>query len=168
MLSELTADVLDNPTPRALKVIKEAEAQGWTIGKISLRISMTKPADEMAVPLYAAWDCSGRTREGKVSWHFSSAATANLMELSEDDLITYLKDPSVIWADFEAIREAGGCDFLGCRPSPKRNPRPETLPKIYEGQGQYCDKHAKVAIPAAMLAKLTGIPVTQQKEEATA
>lgn len=97
-LSELTAEVLDNPTQRALKIIELAEELGWTTGKISLCVRLSRPGDPLALPFYATFVCNGRTaKTHKPSWSFFNAAAKNLQQLSEDDIPIYLANPEAIW-----------------------------------------------------------------------
>jgi len=103
-LSELVSEALDNPTQRALKVIDQAEELGWTVGKVSLCVRLSKPEDTpgprtgaLALPFYATWTCDGRTPTGRLSWHFDGAAAKNLQSLSEDDIAVYLAHPEVIY-----------------------------------------------------------------------
>jgi hypothetical protein len=101
-LSNLTAEALDNPTARALKVIAAAEEQGWTTGRISLSVRLSRPDDKpgrddaVAYPFYATWELRGWTPKGRPSWGFKSACTAALQPLSEGDILAYLADPSVV------------------------------------------------------------------------
>src|SRR5262249_51124734 len=100
-LSDLTQEALDNPTPRMLKVIAAAEEQGWTTGRISVCVRLSKPDDKperddsVAFPFYATWELTGWTPTGKPSWHFKSAGTAALQPLSQTDVLAYLADPTL-------------------------------------------------------------------------
>jgi hypothetical protein len=41
---ELAEEALDNPTPRILKALTEAEERGWTIGKVTTVVRLSKPS----------------------------------------------------------------------------------------------------------------------------
>jgi hypothetical protein len=100
--SELAEEALDNPTKRMLKVIDAAEEQGWTVGRITLAVRLSKPDDKpgrdeaVAYPFYACWELRGWTPTGKPSWTFRNACTAVLQPLSEGDILAYLADPSLV------------------------------------------------------------------------
>ena len=110
-LSELVSQALDEPTKRALKVVEKAEELGWTVGKVSLCVRLSKPGDTpdrvgaVALPMYATWTCDGRTKTGRLSWHFDGAAARNLQQLSEDDIPIYLEHPEVIYPEAPEERE---------------------------------------------------------------
>jgi hypothetical protein len=101
--TELVAEALDRLPGRILKVLEEAGELGWTTGKVSLCVRLSKPDDipdragVVALPFYCTWTLDGFTpKTGKPSWHFLSAAASNGQPLSEGDILTYLEDPSVI------------------------------------------------------------------------
>lgn len=105
-LSKLTAEALDNPTKRALKVIDTAEELGWTAGRISLSVRLSKPDDKpeprdqaVALPFYATWELRGWTPTGKPSWTYLGARAKNSQPLSEGDILAYLADPSLIYPE---------------------------------------------------------------------
>lgn len=99
-LSELTRDALDAPVQRALNIIDQAEELGWTVGKVSLCVRLSKPEDGLALPFYATFVVNGRTpKTGKVSWSFFGAMAKNNQPLSEDDIAIYLANPEVIWPE---------------------------------------------------------------------
>jgi hypothetical protein len=116
MIEELVEEALDNPTPRMLKVLAEAEEQGWTQGRISVCVRLSKPEDKpdragnVALPFYATWELVGWTPTGKPSWRFLNAAASNLQPLSEGDILTYLADPEVIHPDWEGEDDAQSPD----------------------------------------------------------
>jgi hypothetical protein len=106
MTTELTEEALTHPTPRMHKVLQAAEEMGWTVGKVSLAVRLSKPDDKaeprsgaVALPFYATWELTGWTQKGKPSWHFLGARAKNGQPLSEGDIMAYLEDPSVIYPE---------------------------------------------------------------------
>lgn len=121
-LAELTSEALDNPTPRMLKVISAAEEEGWTAGRITLAVRLSRPEDKpdragvVALPFYAIWELTGWTEKGRPSWHFLGAKAKNGQALSEQDILLYLESPEVIYPEPpENVRAAPGepcyCDY---------------------------------------------------------
>lgn len=111
--SELTESALDQLPARIIKVLEAADEQGWTQGKVSLCVRLSKPDDipdragVVALPFYVTWTLDGFTPKGKPSWHFAGAAAKNLQQLSEGDVLTYLEDPSVIYPEAPAEDNPG-------------------------------------------------------------
>jgi hypothetical protein len=131
-------EALDNPTPRMLKVLVEAEEKGWTKGRVTVCIRLDKPEDDNACPFYATWEMAGWTPKGRPSWRFVSAASANLQPLSEADILTYLNDPAVIWPE----GDPDGCQHNGCTK-----------------EAPLCERHKRMHTPPSK----PGIPVKGSK-----
>lgn len=96
---ELAQAVLEGPLPsRVKKVLDIAEQEGWHLNAKGATFCMRfdKDDDELAVPFYVTWQL-GRTEKGNLSWRFMSAGTATLQPMSPDDVIEYMKDPTVIY-----------------------------------------------------------------------
>lgn len=58
-----------------------------------------EPEEPPALPFFATWLLKGWTKGGKGSWSFDCARASNGQALSEDDILTYLNDPSVIYPE---------------------------------------------------------------------
>jgi hypothetical protein len=98
---------LDDTSKRILKVLDEAEANGWTVGLVTVAVRISPPGQmdnrasewNLARAFYAIWEMAGRTAQGRPSWKFLGARARNGQPLSESDISIYLKDPSAIWTD---------------------------------------------------------------------
>lgn len=92
-------DVLAASLPAKVKsILQAADDHGWELnGKgASFCIRLDHPTDEFAVPVYITWQL-GRTPKGSLSWRFMSAGTATLQPMSLDDVLNYLKDPTILY-----------------------------------------------------------------------
>lgn len=144
-ISAQVSEALDNPTTRALNVIDAAETKGWTVGKVTIAVRLSKPDDQpdaagqVAQPFFAVWELAGRTPKGRPSWRFQGARAANGQALSERDIPAYLEDPSVIWPDPEADKCGhGGCNEDG--PLCEKHEKTHTPPSIPGWPGQTGEK----------------------------
>lgn len=99
----LAAAALDETPKRILAVLEAASELGWTQGRVSLCVRLSRPGDmpdragNVALPFYVTWTLDGFTpKTGRPSWHFAGARASNGQALNEADIMVYLEDPSVI------------------------------------------------------------------------
>jgi hypothetical protein len=94
ILQAILDELSGEPTAaRAIKVIGDAQALGWTLNPAaSFMVRLTR---EDGLPFFARWDFSV-SESGKRSWRFHGARAANGQPLAFNDIKAYLNDPRVI------------------------------------------------------------------------
>lgn len=84
-------------SPRILKVLDVAEAEGWMLNPfVSLAVRLTR---DDAEPFYAVWHLVPSDSKAGRSWKFAKAYAKNGQPLAYEDILIYLKDPSVIYPE---------------------------------------------------------------------
>ena len=84
-------------SPRILKILNVAEEEGWMLNPfVSLAVRLTR---EDAEPFYATWHLVPTDSKSGKSWRFQKAYARNGQPLSYDDILTYLRDPTVIYPE---------------------------------------------------------------------
>lgn len=107
-LLELTEQPIWQHLPaNVTKVIQTAISNDWQLnGKgFTVALRLDKPTDPLAQPFYIMWDV-GSTAKGAISFRFGNAATVGLQPLSAADVLTYLKDPTVIYPEDSSAEQA--------------------------------------------------------------